>query len=291
MLLRLFTLSVSSLLLMACSTMSDPSGRSEGVPFETGIEPDVVWSPADWPEILRADIHYPRTGGERPGVLMVHGGGWERRSRSDMQSTAEKLAEAGYVVMNVDYRFAPEYQFPAQLHDMQLAMRWFRAQAEQLGVDPQRIGAWGFSSGAHLVSMLALTAGQGGELDEPYGGESAKVAAVVAGGLPADFTLFDSGRRLVQLMGGTEQQMTEAYREASPVTHVRAGAPPFFLFHGSWDRLVPIEQAEVFLQALDEQGVESRLHRQPLRGHLLGFVFSGAATREGIEFLDAQLIR
>ena len=117
------------------------------------------------------------------------------------------------------------------------------------------------------------------------------MAAVVAGGLPSDFTLFDSGRRLVQLIGGTEQDLPEAYRQASPVTHVHEGAPPFFLFHGSWDRLVPIEHAEVFRQALEERGVESRLHRQPLRGHFLGFVFSGKATREGIGFLDAQLAR
>lgn len=286
--LRSLTLSVSTLLLAACSATSGPTDSNKEPPFKVGMTPDVVWSPSDWPETLRADVHYPQTQSERPGVLMVHGGGWEGRSRSDMDSTAEALAEAGYVVMNVDYRFAPEHRFPAQLQDMQVAMRWFHAQAEELGVDPQRIGAWGFSSGAHLVSLLALTAGQGGELDEPYGGEQVRVAAVVAGGLPSDFSLFDSGRRLVQLLGGREEEMPEVYRQASPITHVHEEAPPFFLFHGSWDRLVPIEQAEVFKQALDEHGVASTLHRQPLRGHLLGFLFSGTATREGIAFLDAQ---
>jgi acetyl esterase/lipase len=274
------------MILTACSAV--PDSRS-GPPYPVEVEASVTWSPDDWPETLKADIHYPEKGGNGAGVLMVHGGGWEYRSRADMTDTANELAHQGFVVMNIDHRFAPEYQFPAQLHDLQVAMRWFRDQAGEYGVDPERIGAWGFSSGAHLVSMLALVSGQDSQLNEPWAGPELEPGAVVAGGLPADFSLFGGGRRLRQLLGGPREENPEAYREASPITHVHDGAPPFFLFHGTWDAVVPIEHAEVFAQALEEKAVPVTLYRMGLRGHVLSFVFNSAVTAEATVFLKNEL--
>lgn len=285
--LRILMAIVTPLFLVACAsgTSTDPNKT----PFRVGVTESVNWSPQGWPEALKADMHYPETDTERPGILMVHGGGWEYRSRADMTDTANELARQGFVVMNIDHRFAPEYQFPAQLHDLQAAMRWFRDHAGEYGVDRERIGAWGFSSGAHLVSMLGLVSGKESPLNEPWGGPELEPGAVVAGGLPSDFDKFEGGRRLRQLVGVTYEADPEAHRRASPIHHVHAGAPPFFLFHGTWDALVPIDHAEDFVQALRGDGVPVELHRQWLRGHVLSFIFNDAATREAVAFLNGNL--
>lgn len=285
--LRILAVLVTPLLLMACAadTKTDPNKP----PFRVGVVESISWSPEGWPEALKADIQYPETKAERPGILMVHGGGWEYRSRADMTDTANELARQGFVVMNIDHRFAPEYRFPAQLHDVQVAMRWFRDNAAQYGVDPERIGAWGFSSGAHLVSMLGVVSGKDSPLNEPWGGPELEPKAVVAGGLPADFDKFEGGRRLEQLLGVSYEEDPEAHREASPIHHVHAGAPPFFLFHGTWDGLVPIDHAEDFAAALKKNGVEAQLYRLWLRGHVLSFLFNDSATAEAADFLDASL--
>lgn len=285
--LRMMTAFLAPLLLIACAT--DNTGDPDQPPFPVAVAESIPWAPDGWPEALRADIHYPETETGRPGVLMVHGGGWERRSRADMSDTANELARQGFVVMNVDHRFAPDHRFPAQLHDVQLAMRWFRDHGDEYGLDRERIGAWGFSSGAHLVSMLGVVSGTDSPLNEPWGGAELEPKAVVAGGLPSDLLRFEGGRRLRQLLGADQEERPGAYREASPITHVHSGAPPFFLFHGTWDSLVPIEQAEAFALALKANDAEVQLYRLWLRGHVLSFILNGAATREAIMFLERNL--
>jgi len=285
-----FLIAVLVIALPACVHSNRSSGEEEAEPpFAVSVRQGVLFSPDDWPRELRADIHRPNVNTRLPAVLMVHGGGWERRSRSDMSRIANRVAREGFVVVNIDHRFAPDFRFPAQLHDVQLAMHWIHDNADDLGIDARRIGAFGFSSGAHLLSLMAVTAGQNTELDSPHGGSRTRPDAVVAGGVPSDLTKFESGRRLVQLIGDTETAMKETYQQASPVTHVHSGAPPFFFFHGTMDRLVPIDHAEDFQQKLEATGIETVFHRQRLRGHLLSFIFSGSATDSATEFLQQTL--
>lgn len=154
---------------------------------------DQRYTPADWPQALYADVHLPAGSEPHPVVLTVHGGGWEGRERSDMERLIERLVNAGYAVVNVDYRFAPEYTFPAQLHDLQRAMRWIHGQSEEFGLDTDRIAALGYSSGAHLVSLLAVVATAENPLGAPHGGPSTRPDLVIAGGTPADLdALVDS---------------------------------------------------------------------------------------------------
>lgn len=89
-----------------------------------------------------------------PGIVLVHGGGWIGGSRKSFQTTAEDLARAGYVVANVDYRLATEAKFPGAVLDVKAAVRWMRANAEMLGLNPERIGGVGGSAGGHLTAML-----------------------------------------------------------------------------------------------------------------------------------------
>ncbi|QSP96454.1 alpha/beta hydrolase [Marinobacter salinisoli] len=263
------------------------------LPDETGfrVVEDVRYSPADWPEALYADLYLPQAGAPAAGhpvVLMVHGGGWQRRSRDDMAWIAEALAGRGFAVMNIDYRFAPDYTFPAQLHDLQVARQRLNQLAEQYPLDTTRVSGFGFSSGAHLISLLALVASYETPLNQPYGGSKTRLVAVVAGGLPSDLTAFGSGRLIRQFLGGVQEDMPDTYQAASPVSHVTDQAPPFFLFHGGMDMLVPFSQAERFRDQLEAQGVYNELYEMHLRGHVTSFLTAGSAIDEAIAFLVRQ---
>lgn len=246
---------------------------------------DIAYTPEEWPQTLYADLYLPDTNGKRATVLLVHGGGWERRSRKDMAWIARELASRGFAVMNVDYRFAPEYTFPAQLHDVQMAMRWLHTHGSEYRLDRSAISAFGFSSGAHLVALMALVASSDSPLNAPYGGNQTCPTAVVAGGIPSDLEAFESGRLIRQFLGGEQQEIPDIYRQASPVTHVTPSAPPFFLFHGGMDMLVPFAQAQRLQQALSASGVDNELYRMHLRGHLTSFLTAGSAVDKAADFL------
>lgn len=187
--------------------------------FETPFRrlSDRVYTPPEWPAPLTAQVYLPDTPGQarRPAALVVHGGGWQRRDPGDMVPIAERLAARGFVVANIAYRFAPDHRFPAQLHDLQIAMAWLHDHADAWRIDTDRIVGVGYSSGAHLVSLLGVQRPDS-PLDTPYGGDRTRLAAVVAGGLPSDLMKFDDGRLVREFIGGTRAEKPRAYRLASP---------------------------------------------------------------------------
>lgn len=245
---------------------------------------DFAYTPPDWPQTLRADLYLPQKSGLIPVVIVIHGGGWANRSREDMTSISEELAQQGYAVMNLNYRFAPTFTFPAQLDDLQQARSWLAANADLYQLDLNRVNAWGYSSGAHLAALL-------GSLDsQPPGTDPAqklpRLRAVVAGGIPADLREYAESPIVTRFMGGTRDEMPERYAEASPFYHVSADDPPVFLYHGKLDVLVEVDQSINYYDALLASGVESELYLHSLRGHMTMFLFGGDAETRAIEFLN-----
>ncbi|KPQ30701.1 MAG: Esterase/lipase [Marinobacter excellens HL-55] len=287
---QLMTLIPATLIwLSGCASHSPTPAQSADMP-ETrfDVHPSISFSPETWPQELFADLYVPAIAGEAPVVLMAHGGGWERRSRADMTSVAEALASQGFAVLNVDYRFAPEYTFPAQLHDLQVARQWIRQHAEHYGLDANRVSGFGFSSGAHLMALLATVASTDSDLNTPHGGPDTRLQAVVAGGLPSDLPAFGSGKLLRQFLGSDLKANPERYQQASPISHVSASTPPFFLFHGTMDMLVPFAQAERFAQVLADNGVYHEVYKMHLRGHVTSFLTAGNAVERAAQFLARQ---
>ncbi|MFG6666025.1 alpha/beta hydrolase fold domain-containing protein [Halomonas sp. HNIBRBA4712] len=293
------TLGAGSLLLTLCGCGATHLASSGESAEAQGYEKPAVrssalaperYTPADWPAPLNAWVRLPETPNEtrRPAALIVHGGGWRGRSPSDMEGIARKLAGQGYVTVNIEYRFAPRYRFPAQLFDLQQAMRWIHDNAERFRIDTDRIVGVGYSSGAHLVSLLAL-ASQTGPLAKPYGGEHTRLAAAAVGGLPSDLLKFDDGPLVVNLLGGTRDEVPDAYVQASPIRHITPEAPPFFIFHGNRDRLVPVDHARDFYQALKAQGTPTELYLQHGRGHIAAFLLRGGAIDAAIAFLNREV--
>ncbi|MEJ6831215.1 MAG: alpha/beta hydrolase [Akkermansiaceae bacterium] len=256
-------------------TLSDrPPVKSAKVKYD--LKKDVIFTPADWPKALPADIYEPTTSGKRPAILLIHGGGWTGGDkRSQMNGLAEKLASRGYVVMNTTYRTTPENQWPTQIEDVRLALRWLQKNAPSLRVDPEKIGAMGYSAGAHLAAILGST--------------NPDIEAMVLGGLPSDLMLFNDGKLVRMLTGGTKAEKPQVHRDASPVNFVTKDTPPVFLYHGRWDKLVPPNQAEAYLAALQKNNVPYEMTWLKGRAHITTFLFSGSTVDRGIDFFDRIL--
>lgn len=242
------------------------------------------YTPPDWPQTLRADLYLPQKHGLLPVVIVIHGGSWAKRSRKDMTNISKALAKQGYAVMNLDYRFAPRFTFPAQLDDLQQARSWLAANADLYQLDLNRVNAWGYSSGAHLAALL-------GSLDNPPPGteqsqSSPRLRAVVAGGIPADLREYAESPIVTRFMGGTRDEMPERYAQASPLYHISADDPPVFLYHGKLDALVDENQSINYYDALLASGVKSELYLHRWRGHMTMFLFGGDAESRAIDFLN-----
>lgn len=245
-----------------------------------------VYTPAGWPQPLHADVYVPKTDGPLPAVLLVHGGGWHGGKPSHTELIAEKLARRGFVVVNATYRLAPAARFPAPVRDLQQALHWMRRNAAELRLDPARIGVWGYSAGAHLVSLVGLLA-PGDALYDP----ELRVRAIVAGGVPADLRKFRGGSLVPAFLGEKWSADSRVYRDSSPVAYVRPDSPPVFLYHGGADRLVRPDQAIDFKAALDAAGVRSELYLMPGLGHVMANLLDGPAVQRGADFLDRELRR
>ena len=213
---------------------------------------------------LKMDVYEPQKfHGRRPGVLMVHGGGWIGGDKSQYQKFGEKLAEKGYVAFSINYRLLPAFTHPAQIDDTQRAMRWIRAHAAAYNLDPKRIGALGDSAGGHLVSLLGTWETRDNS-DPELARFSSKANCVVDLYGPSDFTVSSTqaspqGLQLVTMFfgGKTQAEAMDAYREGSPVAHVDKHSAPFLIMHGDKDPLVPISQSERLNKALKAAKVES----------------------------------
>lgn len=289
MLLRLLSLLLTAVFAASgCSMHQGKPTQSAPTPVKTDFEirRDVVFTPAGWPQALKADVYLPKGKGPFPAVLVIHGGGWNSGDRDQVKGIAERVAKRGFVAVNTTYRLAPGSIFPAQLQDVQQAVLWMRANAAAYNIDPTRIGAFGYSAGAHLAALLG-----GINENDPLGKPGAAVRAVVAGGTPTDLTKFPGGTLVPEFIGGGLPGKLAEYRVASPVTYVTAGDPPVFLYHGGWDKLVPVDHAEDYQKLLQKNGVPNELFILRGRGHIAAFLTDGPAVDAALDFLDRWLRR
>ena len=262
---------------------------------------------------MEKDVEYGRVGGRplkldiyrpaasilpRPAVLLIHGGGWVEGDKSSEREMGEGLARAGYVAIAVGYRLAKDdaSRHPAQVVDVQRAARWVRANASRLGIDPDRLGAFGPSAGGHLVAMLGTTEVLD-DGDPSLKGYSSRVNCVVDCCGPTDFTDESSpplGPRAIwmadNLFTRPRDQIPELCRDASPVTHVDAKSAPTLIIHGTADDVVPIDQSRRLRNALRKAGVEVELLELEGEDHIIsGREARDRMFREVMAFLRRHL--
>jgi pectinesterase len=211
---------------------------------------------------IPVDLWIPDGDGPFPGILLIHGGGWKQRQVKQDKALAGKLAKAGYVVAQVAYRLSTEAQYPAALHDCKAAVRWMRANAKSLKLDPAHIGCMGGSAGGHLSGLLAMTNGQS-QLEGDGGNAtmSSEVQACIVMAATMDLLAANSEKTnegSVQFFGTTAQEKPEIFREASPITYVNAKSVPTIFIEGEKDNL-KIGRAEM-QQQLRAAGVYTELY-------------------------------
>jgi len=246
------------------------------------LEEDITYGQADCFD-LKLDLARPETGtGPFPVLVYLFGNGWGYwpGSKAQCQLAIMQSAQKGYVAVSVDYRQTSikengktKYLFPAQLYDVKCAVRWLRANAEAYNIDPKHIGVAGYSSGGHLALLLGLTVpsdGLEGECGDE--GHSSRVQAVVSSAGPTDLVgMFnesaDEPGPVVELLGGTPQQLPDEYIKASPISYVRKDAPPILTIQGDLDESVPPSQAYLFDKKMKEAGASHTLIIRKNRGH------------------------
>jgi acetyl esterase/lipase len=210
-----------------------------------------------------------RRGKPRPGIVVIHGGGWIEGDKSSSASREHGVpgnivdfAALGFVAVTINYRLAGEAPFPAALEDCKNAVRWLRAHARDYNLDPDRIGASGNSAGGHLAMLLGMV-GPDAHLEGngPYQDQSSLVQAVVSDSGPIDLVEQYRHGALRQVcdrfMGGPpEGDRAAAYRLASPADRINPGIPPLLLIYGVDDGQVPVETADRFVLALGRAGLK-----------------------------------
>jgi acetyl esterase/lipase len=220
---------------------------------------------------LLLDLHLPAAAGTTPPVPVVvwlHGGafwaGDRRYLPANLDTVFDALVAAGIAVATIDYRLSGEARFPAQLNDLRTAIRYLRANASKWGLDIERVGAWGESSGGTLAALAAL-APSDDDADLP-------LTAAALWCAPTDLVALRHFSAMIGLLGdSSDEALLAAATQASPVTHVRHDAPPFLIVHGTADATVSVEQSELLHKELLAAGARSSF--VPVEG--AGHVFAG----------------
>ena len=166
------------------------------------------------------------------------------------------LAERGWVCVSMAYRVSPAHTWPDHIVDVKRALAWIKEHIAEYGGDPDFVAITGGSAGGHLAALAALTP------DDPQyqpgftEADTSVVAAVPLYGRYDWFTTTGAGRKefiaflqrlVVKKKFATHRQV---YLDASPITRVRADAPPFFVLHGTDDSIIPVTEGREFVEAL-----------------------------------------
>lgn len=256
----------------------------------------------------KLDIYLPEGFKEPyPVVIWLHPGGFSAGDKDMIKPFAAALTAGGYAAVSVNYRLTGEAGFPAQIYDAKAAVRWVRASAAKYNLSPDKIAAWGISAGAALAALLGTASGvkELEDLSMGNAGESSRVSAVVDWYGPTDFIALNSQRRQSatgsvpeniksgesQLLGGSFSEVPENYRAASPLYHINAQCPPFYIQHGTADDVIPCEQSIKFAEALEaaigKDNVE--LHLVANAGHFDRVHSSAENVNAVLDFLNRHL--
>lgn len=225
------------------------------------IDEGVVFGEAEG-RPLHCDVYRPpHADGPAPAVLLLHGGGWRQGDRSQLRGYGVLLGREGYVCVASEYRLAPAAVWPAQIHDVKAAIRWMRANADELGIDPDRIAVSGNSAGGHLALLAAGTP----DVDDFEGtsgtpGVPTTVAAVIAIYPPTLLPRVPSSIWDDPDDYHADPDGDRAAAQASPVNHAEPGFPPTLLIHGAEDELVPVRASFAMYERLRDAGVPVDLH-------------------------------
>jgi acetyl esterase/lipase len=240
--------------------------------------------------------------GRAPVLLQVPGGAWMvGNKRGQAHPLMSHLAELGWICVAINYRLSPRSTWPDQIVDVKRAIAWTKAHIAEYGGDPDWIAITGGSAGGHLSSLAALTP------NDPRfqpGFEEADTRVDVAVPFYGVYDFNATGTEAHPLMAAmvaknvfklSRTDIAEPFREASPITHVRQDAPPFFVIHGTNDSLVPVAQARTFVARLSEVSSQPVVYAElPWAQHAFDIFGSARAAHAAVaveQFLAEIYVR
>lgn len=257
-------LAIATLLLLFASPCLAQEKSAPAVPAGVLYERDIEFGRGgDGPLLL--DLARPENGSRpAPCIVVIHGGGWRGGNFKQHVPQILEFAKQGYVSATVQYRLVPKARFPAQIEDVKCAVRHLRANADKYGLDKTRIGAIGFSAGAHLSMLLGtMDAKDGLEGTGGHADQSSKVQAVVAFFGPTDLAQKDFPANvngmIYDFLDGTPDDKPDVFKAASPITYVDKGDAPILIYQGTKDRLVPHSQATLMADTMTQAGLGGRI--------------------------------
>lgn len=235
---------------------------------------------------LTMDALIPETKTKTIGVIFIVSASWKSRKNTDLeeeerarrQHWARGLLNGGYTLFLVRHGSSPRYFIPEMVPDIRRAIRFIRFRAKDYGVDPNRIGVSGASSGGHLALMAALTADDGkAEAKDPVERMSSRAQAIVAWFAPCDLVNFggEAGYKnagklrpaIFQEMFGKVTNLESQLKSISPINFATENAPPLLMIHGDADKLVPVQQSQALKAKYEELKRPVKLIVQPGAPH------------------------
>ena len=249
------TRALASLLLalaLGASGCDHPYEVDEGLTYDATIGYDGTF-----------DVYTPKADSvrvNRPAILAIHGGAWKGGDKAWGEHVAEELCPVGYVVVSINYRLSehPRGTWPAQIEDVQKALRYVRANARRLRIDPERIASLGMSAGGHLATMVALR-------DDPAGPDGRVRVAVNLDGehdmtMPPRQVMDDFDEIMTKVLGHPRPWSAAELRDISTVTFARPDVA-LLTVHGAGDDNVYVAQGERITAALRARGARAELVR------------------------------
>jgi len=242
----------------------------------------------------RADL--PRDG-KAPVLLQVPGGAWAiGMRRPQAYPLMSHLAERGWICVSMAYRISPRNTWPAHIVDVKRALAWIKENIADYGGDPDSISITGGSAGGHLCALAALTPNEPAWQPGFEDADTSVVCAVPIYGRYDWFTDQGAGRpefiKILQryIVKKPFTANRQLYLDASPITKVRADAPPFYILHGEDDSIIPVQEGRDFAAALKAVSTNPVVYSEiPHAQHAFDFFGSphGHYTADAVgRFLD-----
>jgi acetyl esterase/lipase len=228
--------------------------------------------------------------GRAPVLLQIPGGAWASgNKRGQAHPLMSHLTERGWICVSINYRLSPKNTWPDHIVDVKRAIGWVKEHIAGYGGDPDFVALTGGSAGGHLSALAALTANDV-RLQPGFEEADTTVQAAVPFYGVYDFTRTD--RALHSMMVPFLERLVikrkradaaDAFAAASPITHVRPDAPPFFVLHGRNDSFIPVDQARSFVARLGGTSVQPVVYAElPFAQHAFDTFGSARAAHAAV---------